>query len=142
MHKLLIESKPLQNIWPCHNKNTKHKHDYTTLDIILYATRPTKYNQSKCTQKLQSINNCKNLISLIGKNPHRYRNETQICNNGQRKISTVIELHYHWCTWNSTAKFFKAVHIHSTHNSDHQKFFQQTRYVMGTHLSPSTSPFW
>ena len=26
----------------CHDKNSKHKHYYTTLDIVLYATKTTK----------------------------------------------------------------------------------------------------
>ena len=36
------------------------KHHYTTLSIILYATEPTKCNQSNCNKTLQSIQKCKN----------------------------------------------------------------------------------
>ena len=30
----------LKRFWPCHNKNYTNKHYYTTLVIILYATKP------------------------------------------------------------------------------------------------------
>ena len=33
---------PLKMFWSCHSKISKNKYYYTTLAIILYATKPTK----------------------------------------------------------------------------------------------------
>ena len=46
--------------WPCHDKNSKHKHYYTTLAIILYATNPQNTiikNALKHYNKFRSVRN-------------------------------------------------------------------------------------
>ena len=64
-------------------KKYKNKHYYTTLVIVLYATRPKKHNNSNCTQTLQSIQKCNNWGSQMFTNHHRYKHETQSWNNSQ-----------------------------------------------------------
>ena len=51
---------------------------FTTLAIILHATKPTEHNKSSLNQTLQEIHKCKNRGSHMVTNNHRYRKETQI----------------------------------------------------------------
>ena len=36
-----------KRFWSCHHKNSKNKHRYTNMDIILYAPKPTKVKISR-----------------------------------------------------------------------------------------------
>ena len=50
--QILNGSKALVKVFGLFIIKTPKKHNYTTLAIILYATKPTKYNQLNYTQTL------------------------------------------------------------------------------------------
>ena len=94
--QILNDSKALAKGFGLVTIKIPKKHYYTTLAIILYVTKPIKHNKSNCTQKIHSIHKCNHWGSQMVKNHHRYRKETQIWNNNQINISTIIGLHYHF----------------------------------------------
>ena len=48
-----MAANPLQGVLVFNNKNTKNKHYFITLTIIVYASKPTKQNHPNCTKPLQ-----------------------------------------------------------------------------------------